>query len=101
MSIVKEIIAESGGTIKILDESAGGETFLINIPVRHMHVYKYIRKPADLDDIINASKDALKRRDPVLISLEQLAEKNPDEPMLLIGKKNYTVIILLSKNLPS
>jgi signal transduction histidine kinase/CheY-like chemotaxis protein len=34
LSIVNEIITESGGTIKILDESAGGVTFLINIPVR-------------------------------------------------------------------
>lgn len=54
------------------------------------HVFRYLSKPVNRDDLLKAVEDALLERDPVIISLEQLAIKNPDEPILLVGKKSYT-----------
>ncbi len=54
------------------------------------HVFKYLKKPVDLEDVLKVTAEALRERDPVVISLEQLAEKSPDKPILLVGKKSYT-----------
>lgn len=54
------------------------------------HVFKYLKKPVDLEEVLKVVSEALKERDIVIISLEQLARKSPDEPILLVGKKSYT-----------
>ncbi|MDM8536882.1 response regulator [Desulfobacterales bacterium HSG17] len=56
----------------------------------NQHVYKYLAKPADLDEILQAAIDALEKRDPLLRSLEEMAEEDPDKPLLLIGKEKYS-----------
>jgi DNA-binding NtrC family response regulator len=56
----------------------------------NQHVFAYLPKPAELNDILKAVADSIKQRDPVLMALDQLADKSPDEPILLVGKKSYT-----------
>ena len=85
-----KIIREKQQYIQIIIITGVGVNHKLYIDAINMNVFKCYLKPVDLDTIVDTVKEALKRRDPVLISLEQLAEENPDEPMLLIGKKNYT-----------
>jgi DNA-binding NtrC family response regulator len=54
------------------------------------HVFKYLKKPVDLEEVLKVVIEAIKERDIVIISLEQLARKSPDEPILLVGKKSFT-----------
>jgi DNA-binding NtrC family response regulator len=54
------------------------------------HIFKYLKKPVDLEEVLRVTAEALRERDPVVISLEQLAQKSPDKPILLVGKKSYT-----------
>lgn len=55
------------------------------------HVFAFLPKPdTDLDKVLETTKNALQNRDPVLISLETMAEKSPNEPTLLIGRDAYS-----------
>ncbi len=56
------------------------------------HVFRYLRKSKELnnEDVRKAVSDALQNRDPVLISLGAMAEKNPDEPILIVGSNVYS-----------
>ncbi len=86
--VINVIKASQPHTQIIIISGQGNGDDLINAIKKH--VYDYISKPADLDEIIQATARALQKRDPVLVSLEQLTEKNPDEPILLIGRDKYT-----------
>ncbi len=86
--VINVIKASQPHTQIIIISGQGNGDDLINAIKKH--VYDYISKPADLDEIIQATSMALQKRNPVLISLERLTEKNPDEPILLIGRDKYT-----------
>ncbi len=53
-------------------------------------VFAYLAKPVDLEEFLKTAAEAIRQRDPVLIALDKLAEKSPDEPVLLVGRKAYT-----------
>lgn len=54
------------------------------------HVFKYLKKPVDLEEVLRVVSEAIKERDIVILSLEQLAQKSPAEPILLVGKRSFT-----------
>ncbi|MCP4347450.1 MAG: response regulator [Desulfobacterales bacterium] len=54
------------------------------------HVFAYLAKPVDLEKLLEVVAEAIQQRDPVLIALDKLAEKSPDAPVLLVGKKTYS-----------
>lgn len=60
------------------------------IDALNLHVYKYLPKPVKMDILLDTLKEALEKRDLVLLSLETLVLKRPDEPILLVGTKSYT-----------
>lgn len=55
------------------------------------HVFKYLKKPkTDLDLILKTVDEAIKMRDPVLLSLDRLSREKPDQPFLSVGKKTLS-----------
>jgi len=49
------------------------------IRAHHYHAFDYLRKPVDLDDILNSVRAAVQRRDGVIAALEDWVETHPEE----------------------
>lgn len=86
--VIAQIKTQQPRTQVIILSGQGKEEDMIEA-VNH-HVFQYLAKPVDLDVLLKTVADALVQRDPVLISLSQMAEKNADEPILLVGKKSFS-----------
>ncbi len=86
--VINAIKASQPHTQIIIISGQGNDDDLIDAIKKN--VYDYISKPAGLDEIIQAISKSLQNRDPVLISLEQLVKKRPDESILLIGGDAYS-----------
>ncbi len=88
MEVIKAVKAQAPLTQVIIISGQGNDFDLIDAINRH--VYKYLPKPADLDDILQTIKEALGKRDPVLQALKEMVEEYPDKPLLLVGREKYT-----------
>ncbi len=71
----------------ILSGQGNEEDLIVAI---NKHVFKFLKKPADMADVLNVIGEALRERDPVIMSLERVVEKSPDVPILLVGRKSFT-----------
>lgn len=72
----------------IILSGLGEEADLINA-VNH-HVYAYLKKVIDLDVFLDTVQRAISERDQLLLTLEQLAEKMPEQELLLCGYQQYS-----------
>lgn len=88
MDLIKKIKKEQPYTQIVILSGQGKDDDLID--ALNVHVYKYLPKPVNFPELLDTLKEALEKRDPVLLSLEKMALKRPDEPVLLVGKKSYT-----------
>lgn len=86
--LIDKIKSQEPRTQVIILSGQGKEEDMIN--GINKHVFRYLPKTIDREDLLKAVKDALLERDPVIKSLERLADKSPDEPILLVGKKSFT-----------
>lgn len=88
MEVIDVVKNQAPLTQVIIISGQGQDSDLIEAINRH--VFKYLPKPADLDDILQTIQDALAKRDPVLQALEEMTEQYPDKPILLVGREKYT-----------
>ncbi len=86
--LIKRIKQEQPLTQIVILSGQGNEGDLIN--AINKHVFAYLPKPVDLENVLTATEEALEKRDHVLLYLEQMAEKSPDKPILLAGSESYT-----------
>ncbi|MCP4351046.1 MAG: response regulator [Desulfobacterales bacterium] len=87
--VVNTIKSRQPNTQIIIISGQGKDDDLID--AINKHVFAYLPKSdIDIDDIIETTAEALKKRDHVLLYLEQMAEKSPDKPILLAGSESYT-----------
>ncbi len=85
-----DVIKEKQPLTQIVILSGEGERDDL-IDAINRRVYAYLLKPVDLERILETVADALKNRDPILLSLERWAEIRPDEAVITTGEREISV----------
>jgi len=88
IELIKSIKTEAPLTQVIIISGQGNDFDLVN--AINKHVYKFLTKPVDLDKLLLTIQKALEERDLVLQALEEMTERYPDKPILIVGKEKYT-----------
>ncbi|ETR70266.1 MAG: hypothetical protein OMM_08937 [Candidatus Magnetoglobus multicellularis str. Araruama] len=56
----------------------------------NQHVFNYLKKPINLPDLLDSISKAISNRDMVLIALEQMVKKSPNQPEILENGQTFT-----------
>jgi DNA-binding NtrC family response regulator len=64
---------------KVIIITAFSKEFEQTIDPHHYHAFDYLKKPVDMDNLLNKVKEAVQRKDGVIMALENWVETHSDE----------------------
>jgi two-component system response regulator GlrR len=78
LELARKIDTQHPGT-KVIIITAFGKEFERAIDPHHYHAFDYLKKPVDMDNLLNKVKEAIQRKDGVIAALEDWVETHLDE----------------------
>jgi len=88
MELIKKIKKNQPLTQVIILSGEGREGDMFDAV--NQHVFNYLKKPINLPDLLDSISRAISNRDMVLIALEQMVKKSPNQPEILENGQTFT-----------
>jgi len=78
LELARQIDTQHPST-KVIIITAFSKEFEQTIDPQHYHAFDYLKKPVDMDNLLNKVKEAVQRKDGVIMALENWVETHSDE----------------------